>query len=80
MSSYEDISGGKVRVTKEMEMKEEYKGETADWYEDSEEYEKVMMLGNRCLGKLGYSLEYHQLPQDLKDTVKLLFSYDITSY
>lgn len=61
-------------------MIEAYKGEIADWYDDSEDYEKVMMLGKRCLGFLGYPLEYYKLPQRLKDMVKRLFSYDITDY
>lgn len=58
-------------------MKEAYQGEIADWYEDSEEYEKIMMLGKRCLGCLGYSLEYHQLPKDLQDKLRELFEYDM---
>ena len=58
-------------------MIEIYDGEIADWYEDSEDYEKVMMLGKRCLGYLGYPLEYRRLPTDLTAKVKRLFGYDI---
>ena len=61
-------------------MEEAYRGEIADWYEDSEDYEKIMMLGNQCLDFLGSPLEYRQLPQSLRDKVKLLFSYDITGW
>ena len=59
-------------------MEEAYRGEIADWYDDSEDYEKVVMLGKRCLGVLGYPIEYYKLPKALKDKVKKLFSYDIS--
>lgn len=59
-------------------MMELYPGEIADWYEDSSDDEKVMMLSKRCIGPLGYPLYYEHLPRVLKDKVKELFSYDIT--
>ncbi len=58
-------------------MKEIYRDEIADWYEDSGEDEVLMMLGKRAFNALGYPKEFRHLPQDLKDMLKRMFEYEL---
>jgi len=58
-------------------MIEAYKGEIEDWYDDSEDYEKVMMVGKKeALGVLGYPKEYQSLSAGAKAKIAKLFAYD----
>jgi len=58
-------------------MKEAYKGEIGDWYDDSLEEEKEMMLGKKAFGLLGLSLEFRELDKKSQQYIKKLFELDM---
>ena len=54
-------------------MKELYKGEIEDWYNDSLTEEKEMMLGKKVFGPGGFELEFHELNKKSQQHIKKLF-------
>ena len=54
-------------------MKELYKGEIADWYDDSLRDEKEMMLGKRAFSPGGFELDFHELNKKSQQYIKKLF-------